>query len=94
MSDRTMVTFVGNRFSVPVITKRALQVLVAVLVTAATILAILSLNNVLTTHSGWRQGFDAWFNFIRRSDILGTIVLTAAITVASIYLTPDTPAKK
>jgi len=88
MSDRTMLLFGRSTYSVPKATKRALQVLIAVAVTAVTILVVLSLNNVLTTHSGWRAGFDAWLAFIRRSDILGTMVLTAAITVVSVYWAP------
>ena len=94
MSDRTMVAFGRSTYSVTKLTKRALQVLVATGLTAAAILIVLSLNNVLTAHSGWRQGFDAWLAFIRRSDILGTIVLTAAITVASVYWTPESGGKK
>jgi len=93
MSDRTMLLFGRSTYSVPRLTKRAAQVLMAVVLTALASLAILALDNVLTTHSGWRQGFDLWFAFIRRSDILGTIVLTAVVTIASIYWTPDTPRK-
>jgi ABC-type sulfate transport system permease subunit len=89
MSDRTMLLFGRSTYSVPKATKRAFQVLVAVGVTALTILIVLSLNNVLTAHSGWRAGFDAWLAFIRRSDILGTMILTAAVTVISVYWTPE-----
>jgi len=88
-----MLLFGRSTYSVPRLTKRAAQVLMAVVLTALASLAILALDNVLTTHSGWRQGFDLWFAFIRRSDILGTIVLTAVVTIASIYWTPDTPRK-
>lgn len=93
MSDRTMLLFGRSTYSVPRMTKRAFQVLLAVALTAGAALIILSLNNVLTTQSGWRQGVNAWFAFIRRSDILGTIVLTAVVTVVSVYWTPD-PGKK
>ena len=81
MSDRTIP---GVTYLVPQLAKRALQVLVAVGLTALTALVILALNNVLTTNSGWRQGFDVWVAFIRRSEILGTIALTAVIAVASV----------
>ena len=89
MSDRTMLLFGRSTYSVPRMTKRAFQVLLAVALTAGAALIILSLNNVLTTQSGWRQGVNAWFAFIRRSDILGTIVLTAVVTGVSVYWTPD-----
>lgn len=88
-ADRTMLAVGRSTYSVPRLTKRAAQVLVAVVLTAMASLVILSLNDVLTTHAGWRAGFDLWLNFIRRSDILGTIVLTAVVTVASLYWTPD-----
>ncbi len=89
MSDRTMLLFGRSTYSVPKATKRALQVLIAVAITAVAILIVLSLNNVLTTQSGWRQGFNAWYAFIRRSDIIGTMVLTAVVTVISVYWTPE-----
>ena len=57
MSDRTMLLLGRATYSVPRLTKRVFQVLVAVALTAVAALAILALNNVLTNHSGWRQGF-------------------------------------
>jgi len=89
MTDRTMLAVGRSTYSVPRLTKRAAQVLFAVAFTALASLLILELNDVLTTHSGWRSGFDLWLSFIRRSDILGTIVLTAVVTVVSVYWTPD-----
>ena len=88
-ADRTMLAVGRSTYSVPRLTKRAAQVLVAVALTSLASLVILSLNDVLTTHAGWRAGFDLWWSFIRRSDILGTIVLTAVVTIASLYWTPD-----
>ena len=93
MSDRTRLLFRGATYSVPKLTKRSLQVLIAVGLTMLAALVILGLDNVLTTNSGWRQGFDLWLAFIRRSDILGTIVLTAVVTVASVYWTHDNDRK-
>jgi len=93
MSDRTMLLFGRSTYSVPKLTKRAFQVALAVALTALASLIILALNDVLTTHSGWRQGFDLWLAFIRRSDILGTIVLTAVISIASVYRAPE-PGRK
>ena len=94
MSDRTMLALGRSTYSVPKMTKRAFQVLMAVGLTAAAILIVLSLNNVLTARSGWQQGFETWFSFIRRSDILGTMVLTAVVTVASVYWLPESSGKK
>ncbi len=85
MSDRTMLAIGRSNFSVSRLTKRAVQTLVATALTAAASLVILMLNNVLTAKSGWQQGFDVWLAFIRRSDILGTMLLTAIVTVAFVY---------
>lgn len=85
MTDRTMLAIGRSSFSVSRLTKRAVQALAATVLTALTSLLILMLNNVLTAKSGWQQGFDIWLAFIRRSDILGTIVLTAIVTVAFVY---------
>lgn len=85
MSDRTTLAIGRSTFSVPRLTKRAVQVVMAVALTALASFLILALNNVLTAHSGWRDGVGAWLAFIRRSDIIGTMVLTAVVTVATVY---------
>ena len=85
MSDRTQLAIGRNSISVPKLTKRALQVMYAVVITAAIALVIIMLNNVLTAKGGWMQGITAWTTFIQRSDILGTMILTALVTVATLY---------
>jgi hypothetical protein len=85
MSDRTQLAIGRNTISVPKVTKRALQVVYAVIITAVLSLVIILLNDVLTTRGGWMQGITAWTAFIRRSDILGTMILTALVTVATLY---------
>lgn len=87
-ADRTMLAVGRSTYSVPKFTKRVAQIAIAVALTGAAAFIVLSLNMVLTTHAGWRQGFDLWFGFIRRSDILGTMILTAAVTTATIYWAP------
>lgn len=81
MSDRTQLAFGANTLSVPRLTKRALEVVLATAVTGMVSLGVLLLNNVLTGRGGWFNGFEVWLAFIRRPDILGTIVLTAVCTV-------------
>ena len=85
MSDHTQLAIGRTSLSVPRLTKRALQVVLAIVMTAAISLLIVLINNMLTSKGGWSQGLDVWLGFIRRSDILGTIVLTAVVTVGSIY---------
>lgn len=81
MSDRTQIAIGRNMISVPRLTKRLLEVAVATGLTGLASFVILMLNNVLTARAGFKQGLDVWLFFISRSDILGTIILTAAVTV-------------
>jgi hypothetical protein len=81
MSDRTQLAFGRNTLSVPRLTKRALEVIIATAITGLVSLAVLLLNNVLTGRGGWLNGFEVWLAFIRQPNILGTIVLTAICTV-------------
>lgn len=84
MSDRTQLAIGRNMISVPRITKRLVEVAVITGLSALAALLILGLNNVLTAHAGFTAGFDLWMQFIRRSDILGTMILTAIVAVAYI----------
>ena len=94
MSDRTQIAIGRNTLSVPRITKRLAEVAVATGLTGLAAFIILELNMVLTGRSGFFQGFDLWLSFIRRSDILGTIILTAIITVAYINWQRDGGGKR
>ena len=89
MSDRTQLALGRSSFSVSRLTKRALQIVIASGLTTFATYLILMLNNVLTARSGFSQGLEVWYAFIRKSDILGTIVLTAMVTVVFIYWQRD-----
>jgi uncharacterized membrane protein len=82
MSDRTQLAIGRTILSVPRLTKRAVEVAVVTGLTGLAALVILGLNNVLTARSGFTAGLDLWMQFIRRSDILGTMILTAIVAVA------------
>ena len=94
MSDRTQLAIGRNTISVPRITKRILEVAVATGLTGLASFLILTLNNVLTARAGLMLGFDIWLAFIRRSDILGTIILTALVTVAYLHWQRDQGPKR
>ena len=85
MTDRTSLAVGRRRFSVPRIVKRTLQVMSAVVMTSAIALLVIVLNNVLTGKGGFAQGITAWTQFMQRTDILGTIILTAVVTVATLH---------
>lgn len=84
MSDRTQLAIGRTLVSVPKLTKRVIEVAVVTGLTGLAALLVLGLNNVLTARSGLTGGLDLWMNFIRRSDILGTMILTAIVAV--VYL--------
>jgi hypothetical protein len=81
MSDRTQLAIGRNTISVPRMTKRIIEMAIATGLTGFVALVILVLNNVLTGRGGWLNGFDVWLIYIRRPDILGTMLLTALVTV-------------
>ena len=89
MSDRTQLAIGRNMLSVPRITKRILEVAIATGLTGLASFLILTLNNVLTARAGLSLGLEIWLSFIRRSDILGTIILTAMVTVGYLHWQRD-----
>ena len=84
MTDRTMMAIGKNSFSVPRFVKRAVQTGIAVAITAAVVLLLIMGNSILIPRGGWLQGVNTWLAFIRRSDIWGTMALTAFVTM--VYL--------
>lgn len=85
MTDRTMIAVGRSAFSVPRLMKRALEVAIATALTALMSLVVVLTNAMLTAKGGYAQGLELWFQFIRRSDIIGTILLTAIVTVSYLF---------
>ncbi|MDX2309378.1 MAG: hypothetical protein NW216_14155 [Hyphomicrobium sp.] len=81
MSDRTMIDVAGKAFSVPRLLKRAIQVLTALGLTALVTLVIIAANSMLTAKGGTIAGFNTWLSFIQQPEVIGTMVLTAVVTV-------------
>jgi uncharacterized membrane protein YhaH (DUF805 family) len=90
MSERTMIDVAGKTLLVPRLAKRALQVLTAMGLTALLTLTIIVANSMLTAKGGSSAGFAMWLNFIQRPEVIGTMLLTALVTV--LYLHWDKPA--
>ncbi len=88
MSDRTQFALGQRKFSMPRHLKRTLQVAIATVLTAAAALLIVMSNSLLVARGGFR-GIDIWLAFINRADIIGTIVLTALVTVYFVYWQRD-----
>jgi hypothetical protein len=61
--------------------RKAVDVLTAIGLTAAVFFVIVVANSFLLARGGYALGFNLWYAFILRPDILGTIVLTALVTM-------------
>jgi hypothetical protein len=89
MSDRTQFAIGRHKVGMPRVLKRTLQVLIAAALTAGVVLAIVMSNTFLLGRGGSLVGLDVWLAFIKRTDIIGTIVLTALVTVSFVYWQRD-----
>lgn len=65
----------------PPLTKKLTEVAIAVGLTMAVVLVIVVTNSFLTSRGGYMQGFNLWLALVQRPDILGTMVLTALVTI-------------
>lgn len=89
-SDRTQFALARNKtVAMPRVMKRSLQVAVAAGLTALAVLVVMVVNGFLAGRGGSLSGLDLWLAFIRRGDIVSTIVLTALVTVAFLYWQRD-----
>ena len=65
----------------PPLTKKLTEVAIAVGLTLAVVFVIIFSNGLLTSRAGYMNGLNVWLAFVQRPDILGTIALTALVTV-------------
>ena len=66
----------------PPMMRKSLDILIALALTAAVFFVIVVANSSLMARGGTIQGVKLWYAFIGRPDILGTMVLTALVTMA------------
>ena len=86
MVETTLLVVSGKRMTVPRILKRTLQVALAVAFTAAVFLVVIVGNGLIVGRQQSLQvGINAWLAFIKRPDILATMILTAFVTVLFVY---------
>jgi len=64
----------------PPLAHKLVDVAIAIALTAAIVCAVIVFNNMLTMPRNSWSGFAHWYSFILRPDILGMMVLTAAVT--------------
>jgi ABC-type sulfate transport system permease subunit len=86
MVETTVLVMAGKKISVPRLLKRTLQVAMAVAVTASVFLVVIVGNGAVAGRgTSFQAGLNTWLEFIKRPDILSTMVLTAFITVLLVY---------
>jgi len=86
MLETTLLVVSGKKLAVPRLLKRILQVAIAVGLTAAVLLVVIVGNGLLVGRQASLQaGINLWLAFIKRPDILATMVLTALVTVRFVY---------
>jgi hypothetical protein len=86
MLETTLLVVSGKKLTVPRLLKRILQVAIAVALTAAVFLVVIVGNGLLVGRQASLQaGINLWLAFIKRPDILATMVLTAFVTVLFVY---------
>jgi hypothetical protein len=86
MLETTLLVVSGKKLTVPRLLKRILQVAIAVALTAAVFLLVIVGNGLLVGRQASLQaGINLWLAFIKRPDILATMVLTALVTVLFVY---------
>jgi hypothetical protein len=86
MVETTGLVVAGKRMPVPRLFKRLLQVAIAVALTAAVFFAMIVGNGLLVGRATTLQAsYGVWLTFIKRPDILTTMVLTAFVTVLFVY---------
>lgn len=73
----------------PPVMRKVFDVLIAIALTAAVAFLIVVSNSFLMSRGNYLQGFNLWYAFIRRPDILGTIVLTALVTIGYVFWQQD-----
>lgn len=64
------------------IMRKGLDVVIAIVLTAAAAFVIVISNSFLVGRGSSWHGVNVWYAFILRPDILGTMILTALVTVA------------
>ena len=86
MVETTMLVVAGKGLTVPRLLKRLLQIAISVALTAGVFLIVIVGNGLLVGRQTTLQaGLNLWLAFIKRPDILATMILTALVTVALVY---------
>ena len=65
--------------------RKVVDVAASIALTAAVVFVIVVVNSFLVARGGSIYGFKLWAAYIARPDIIGTMALTALVTVAYLF---------
>lgn len=90
MADvKTMLVMPGKKFSVSKAIKRSIQALCGAALSAGVIGVFMLVNGLLANRGTTMQIVYTWLAFVKRGDIMATMLLTAATTVLFVYWQRD-----
>jgi uncharacterized membrane protein len=90
MADpKTMLIMPGKRLSVTRLVKQSAQIVAGVSLSAACICVVMVMNGMLSGRGTTMQWVNVWLSFIKRGDILATMILTAMTTALFVYWQRD-----
>ena len=90
MADpKTMLVMPGKKISVSRLVKRLAQALIGAAISALVIGVVMILNGLLSGRGTTMQWIAIWLGFIRRPEIIVTMLLTAMSTVLFVYWQRD-----
>ena len=70
---------------IPPLLKRLIDAAIAIALTMALVLVMVVISNILVARTNSWVGFKLWYTFMSRPDILGTIILTALVSMAYVF---------
>lgn len=85
LTDKTVLVLPGKKVSVPRVLKRSVQIALAVAITATLVLAVILGNGLFVAKGSAQAGLNIWLGFVKRPDILATMILTASVSVGLVY---------
>ena len=86
MVETTLLVVSGRKLTVPRILKRSLQIAIAVALTAAVFLVVIVGNGLIVgRQTSLQAGINTWLAFVKRPEILATMILTAFVSVLFVY---------
>ena len=69
----------------PLLLKRLIDAAIAIALTMGLVLVMVVISNLLVARTNAWAGFRLWYGFMSRPDILGTVIITALVSMAYVF---------